>query len=136
MRFFDGLARNFFLSQAFGPKEYFVYFESRMGRVREKDPSSHGKDHTIPVAIKNRTLRRSDVCEISNPHLYVCRRIWHHAVRRLPGFIGPFPPPLLIRLVCSSRIFYCIFTESQELFLIFFKENVNNSAIDIFYHCW
>ena len=27
------------------------------------------------------------------------RRIWHHALRRLPGFTGPFPPPLLIR--CS-----------------------------------
>ncbi len=53
MRFFDGLARNFFLSQAFGLKEYFVYFESGMRRVREKGPSSHGKDHTIPVVIKN-----------------------------------------------------------------------------------
>ena len=35
-----------------------------------------------------------------------CRRIWHLALhRRLPGFIGPFPPPLLIRLFdCVSII--------------------------------
>ena len=49
---------------------------------------------------------------------FVCRRIWHLVPKdRLPGFIGPFPPPLLIRLVCSFPLFYCFFPICQPLFL-------------------
>ena len=42
-------------------------------------------------------------------------------INRLPGFIGPFPPPLLIRHVCNSKIFYSIFPNCQPLCDYFFK---------------
>ena len=96
---------------------------------------------------KNRTGPREDniqargnsqpTTENSNGSSLVCRRIWHLSISaRLPGFIGPFPPPLLIRLYAIPCIFYCFSAKSQYFSCFILVENVHNSTIDILLVYW
>jgi len=65
----------------------------------QKDPLFHqqGFFHAGPKIKKSHT-DGLDV-RISNPHLSFAAGFGTFAFfARLPGFIGPFPPPLLIRL--------------------------------------
>ena len=51
---------------------------------------------------KNPTDRRSRIKEVRPSSVDQHRRIWHLVLlNRLPGFTGPFPPPLLIRHICK-----------------------------------
>jgi hypothetical protein len=37
------------------------------------------------------------------------------AMSRLPGFIGPVPPPLLIRRISPYMLFVCIFVDTNRI---------------------
>ena len=51
------------------------------------------------------------------PHLSYYRRIWHLAYCRLPGFTGPFPPPLLIRFF-KFPFYYISFLPAVNIFFV------------------
>ena len=95
------------------PKEYFVYFEvaivKNWGKRTAKDRQFSSKVHQTKKPHIGFDVRVYRIL------IYRCRRIWHLEKIRLPGFIGPFPPPLLIRLICSSVIFYPFFSDCQVL---------------------
>ena len=74
------------------------------------------------------------MCVISIPHLSFAAGFGTFFLSdRLPGFIGPFPPPLLIRLyvIFPHNILSYFFRKSREFCLIFLT-NVHNSPMDFF----
>ena len=61
------------------------------------------------------------------PSSFVCRRIWHLFLSdRLPGFIGPFPPPLLIRLYAIFEVIIHAFSQMSTLFRVLFPRIAKN----------
>jgi len=76
------------------------------------------------------------MCAVSNPHLSFAAGFGTFSIiDRLPGFIGPFPPPLLIRLYAINKYILRIFVEKSILFSTFFLQIVYKSDIDIWKHC-
>ena len=67
--------------------------------------------------------------------IFRCRRIWHLDFLRLPGFIGPFPPPLLIRLYAVFAwdiiAFFPDLSSIPKTFRI-----VHKSDMDFCANCW
>ena len=70
--------------------------------------------------IKKRPARGAERYTVLSLIFRFLRRIWHLAFCRLPGFTGPFPPPLLIRLFSCTSIIQNPSKKSREKF--FFRQ--------------
>ena len=80
---------------------------------------------------KEKAHTEDSMCALSNPHLSLPPDLAPHYFRRLPGFIGPFPPPLLIRLYAISLYIILIFLQKSRLFSLF----VQIYQVDFFCKC-
>ena len=59
-----------------------------------------------------------------HPHLPIYTAGFGTLQSRLPGFIGPFPPPLLIRVIKLSLLSYQVFPVCQYGFSGFAEKSV------------
>ena len=73
------------------------------------------------------------MCAVSNPHLSFAAGFGTLAFyTRLPGFIGPFPPPLLIRLYAISLYILLKIPKKSILFSTFILEKCSQFSYGLF----
>ena len=76
---------------------------------------------------------RHSTCAVSNPHLSFAAGFGTLAFyTRLPGFIGPFPPPLLIRLYAISFNILLIFSKKSTVFSGNYPEKCSQFCYGLF----
>ena len=92
-----------------------------------KNPHEAPKDHFLSEQKRKTAHRRPDVRNTFNQILIF--RLppdlapWYN---RLPGFIGPFPPPLLIRLYAIFEVIIHAFSQMSTLFRVLFPRIAKN----------
>ena len=73
------------------------------------------------------------MCALSNPHLSFAAGFGTFFLSdRLPGFIGPFPPPLLIRLYAVFGEYLTDFFEKVKGYLINFSHKCSQFPYGLF----